>query len=432
MSTPQMLRGIVAVLAVLLAAAVAPAEPPPEGAKPPRQGVAAVLVKDFLRLENVGQDVPDVEFLRYCPKADHEQFPVARWLRAETDDGEPISVAVAAVHADPAGNLVHTLRLERAPARTGVTVTITSLVLRREPPLPRGEFPIPEDPSEYPGEVRPYLASTAMVVHDDPVIREMAAAMRERAGGDVIRFAREVSRHMNTKPYESSEAADWGGRPTSLVVLEHGGSCCSSAVGAAALLRSAGIPAQVTYTPVGYVHGVVQFYVLGHGWVRMDATCGSSRVPLVQDMDGRELVRLFDTPIGMERLAMAFAWPYFHNTYDASYAFWSRGRKVPTIHFGGGRGEHDPTGMGWVQEPFPHLVPGSWSKVMGMRWWRVGDETWDRLATASREAIKTDATGPLRGVLEELKRAGLALGFEEIVTKAQHYGPLEPAEDRGL
>jgi len=69
---------------------------------------------------------------------------------------------------------------------------------------------------------------------------------------------------------------------------------------------------------------------------------------------------------------------------------------------------------------------------MGMRWWRVGDETWDRLATASREAIKTDATGPLRGVLEELKRAGLALGFEEIVTKAQHYGPLEPAEDRGL
>src|SRR5690606_12091371 len=174
------------------------------------------------------------------------------------------------------------------------------------------------------------------------------------------------------------------------------------------------IPAQLTYTPAGYVHGVVQFYVLGHGWVRMDATCGSSRVPLVQDMEGRELVRLFDTPIGMERLQGAFAWPYYHNTYDADYAFWSDGRRVRNIRFASRPGEDDPTGMGWVQEPFEHLVPGSWSKVMGMRWWRVSDETWDRLAAASREALRSDATGPLRTVLEELNEAGLALGFEEI------------------
>ena len=427
MSTIRALPAVLALLATILATAPAPAQPrddaPPS--LPPKQAVATVLVKDFLRLENSGREVKAVEFLRYFPKADHEQFPIARWLSAETDAGEPIGFTIAALNEDPAGNLVHTLRLARAPAGTGVTVTITSLVLRREQPLPRGNFPIPANADDYPEEVRPYLASTPMVLHDHPTVRDKAAELRDKADGDIIKFARQVSRLMNTKTYESEGNPDWS-RPTSLVVLEHGGSCCVSAVAAAALFRSAGIPAQLTYTPAGYVHGIVQFYVPGHGSVRMDATCGASRVPFVQNDDSRGLVRLFDTPIQMEEIRAAFAWPYYHNTLDAKYAFWSRGRKLNHIRFASLPSPDDPTGLGWVDEPFRHLVPGSWNMVMGLNWWRIDDETWSRCAAASRDAVMSDQTGPLAPVLENLAAAGVDPKLSQVIERAERYGSLDP------
>ncbi len=426
---------VLAHLACVVLALIAANEPPatPEaGAEVRTTQVAAVLVKDFLRLENSGKEVEAVEFLRYFPAADQEQFPIARWVVAATDDGEPIGVGVAAVHPDPEGNLIHTFRLDRAPAKAGVVVTVTSIVLRRERPGPKGEFPIPA-PQKYPARVREYLASTPMVVYEHAEVRQRAEAMLTEAEGDALRLARIIARHMNTKKYLSEPDAPWDKKPTSAVVLEYGGSCCSSAVGAAAIFRACGVPAQVTYTPAGYVHGVVQFYLDGYGWVRMDATCQSARVPLFHDLESRGLVRLFDTPIEMESQRNAYGWPYYHNTLNGPYAFWSGGRRVPHIRLASksesavlaGKANSSP----FVTEPFEHLEPGSWNKVLRLLRWTVSDEAWGRIAAASRAALATDTEGPLGPVIEAIRAEGLDPKLDDLLERCGPWGGV-PSEDQ--
>src|SRR5262249_18297101 len=56
-----------------------------------------VLVKDFLRVENSGGKLTDVEFERYTPVIDDEQFVVARWFDGATDDGAVLPVSVVTV-----------------------------------------------------------------------------------------------------------------------------------------------------------------------------------------------------------------------------------------------------------------------------------------------------------------------------------------------
>jgi len=388
--------------------------------------VAVVAVKDFLRLETTGPAVERVSFPRYFPAVDDDQVVLGRWVSARTDDGDPIPVVVLEVEPDPAGNLIHTFRVERVPADTGVVVTVTSVVLRRERPPPQGPCPIPK-PTAYPAAVRPFLRSTPCVVVDHPRIRAVAAEIRA-ATDDAYEVAAAIAARQRANTYAQRADRD-PGLPTSVAVLEYGGSCCGSAVAAAALFRACGIPAQITYLPAGYIHGIVQFYVAGYGWCRMDATSGVGRLPLVVKRGDRGLVRLYDMPIEMEELPHAYAWPFQHNTVTGDYEFHVGDRAVPSVRFAArdeAEARREGRVSGHVAEPFPHLEPGSWHELVDVEDWSFRDTAWKRLVTASRRAVRARDVGWFEEVARLLKPHAGPAWTEAIETRLREHGPLAP------
>lgn len=366
-----------------------------------------VLVKDFMPIRNKGGTLKAVEFERYLAPSDAEQFVAGRWVDAATDGGTPLPVSVVSVRQDEAGNVIQRYRLSPLPAKQFVTVTVTTLVARRERPEPTGAHPIPKRDA-YPPEVLKYLDATAMVARDDPVVTAAAEKILAKTTG-AYQVAAEIAALAKARTYLPSGAG--GPEPKSLaaLVLQQGGSCCGSAVAAAAVLRRCGIPAQVTYCPPpSYVHGIVRFWVHGHGWVRMDATSGTGNLPLIQEEGALSLVRLYDMPLEMEKLVWAYAWPWHNNDDDQEYTFWSEGQPVATVAFeardeeeirkrGGGV-------SGYVAEPFMHLEPGSWSALLGSE--PIGPGTpwkdWDALVAAAREAVNARTVGRFQAVVDKL------------------------------
>jgi len=379
--------------------------------------VVLVLVKDFLRMKNTGPALRDVEFERYYPAVDAQQIVVARWVSAQSDAGESIPVSVANVAPDVQGNLIHTWRLSRFPEKQQVLVTVTSLVARRERPAPEGQFPIPA-PMGYPPEVRPFLSSTAMVASDHPEIRKQAEEILAQTR-DAYQVARRLASIMKAKSYKQIKRRE-PGLPTAVSVLRYGGSCCGSAVCAAAVLRACGIPTQLTYAPAGYVHGIVRFYLNGYGWVRMDATCSVGKLPLVQTEEDLGLVRLFDMPIEMEAIWHAYGWPYHTSRADGAYKFRSEGRVCSAVRFAY-KGEPGPDGVaGGVAEPFPHLESGSWNKVLGSQPFEGPWRSWEALAQASRAAVLERTMGEFDAVTAKVP------SLASLITFARDFGKHEP------
>ncbi len=367
--------------------------------------VQLVLVKDFMPIRNDGKTLKSVEFERYLAPCDAEQFVVARWVDTANDGGTRFPVSVVAVNEDGAGNLIQRYRLSPLPAKQFVTVTVTTLVARREQPPPKSEFPIPK-PEEYPAEVRKFLAATNVVARDDPVVAAAAEKILAKTK-DAHEAATEVARLARARGFPPPGVHWTGEEPIAAFVLTNGGSCCMSAVAAAAVLRKCGVPAQITYTPPpSYVHGIVRFWLQGYGWVRMD---GTGKLPLMQSEDDLALVRLFDMPIQMEGIEIAWAWPY-HNTDDKGrYRFWSDGQPVRTVRFAA-RDEEEAASnggvSGLVDEPFRHLEPGSWSALLGSEKIEGPWSDWDGLAKAAREGVTAKTIGvfePVLGMVPALK-----------------------------
>lgn len=401
-----MSRLLLAILAFLTVPAIAePVEPPAISkadlaAAKAGKAITLVLVKDFLKIENTGGLVPSLEFDRYTPIADAEQFVLGRWVVARTTGGTELPCDIMPGHIDPAGNIIQTIRLRPCPPKQEVTVTVTTLVARRERPDPVGPFAIPAA-GEYPEEVRPYLAATPMIETGHRVVREAAEAILAKTR-DPVGVAQEIATLAKARTYLPSgqSGADL---PLSARVLKDGGSCCASAVAAAAVFRACGIPAQVTYCPPpSYIHGITRFYIQGYGWARLDATSGTGKYPLMQETDDLALVRVFDTPIGMEEHRYAYAWPYQNNDADGDYTFRSGGKPCPqAAMYAGGR-----DALPFVKEPFPHLEPGSWSAVLGAEEFKGAWEQWEALVAASREALLSPATGAFEGVVGKLEGVG--------------------------
>ncbi len=364
--------------------------------------VSFVLVKDFMLIANSGDAVREVEFERYAPAVDGEQVTIARWLTARSDAGEALPIAIARVTPDEAGNLIHTLALGRVPARDRVLVTLTSLVARRERPQPQGAFPI-ASPDEYPPDARPFLQATPMVAADHAEVRAQAEALLAESR-DAYVLAGKLAALMAGKTYLPVKDYD-PTLPAAASVLRYGGSCCVSAVGAAAVLRACGVPAQVTYCPAGYIHGIVQFYLNGYGWVRMDATCGTGKLPLVQRGEDLGLVRLFDTPISMESQPAAYAWPYYHNDATGTYTFRARGVPCSTLRFAERETDLPGAPPGSVSRPFGHLESGSWNRVLGGEPLDGPWLEWDALRAASRAAVVGGSLGEFREVTARLPGA---------------------------
>jgi transglutaminase-like putative cysteine protease len=362
-----------------------------------------VLIKDWIKIENTGALIRDLQFDRYSAAIDDEQVQLGRWVRARTVGGTELPADVAAVSPDPAGNLVQRIRVRPMPPRMRATVEVTTLVARRERPTPAGPFPIPAL-EQYPEAVRLYLAASAMVAVDDAYVRTVAQEILAKTH-DAYEVAAEVAKMAKARSYLPQKGAV---RAASLAasVLKNGGSCCASAVAAAAVLRACGIPAQVTYCPAGYIHGIVRFWLQGYGWVRMDATSGTGTLPLLQSKDELGLARLFDTPIRMEAIDWAYAWPYEHNDLEGKLPFYVDGQPSEQVKMA-----DSDEGLPWVQDPFPHLEPGSWNTVLGSEDIAKFCD-WDSLVKASREAVLAARVGSFQELVDRVGAAKYAEAAE--------------------
>lgn len=364
--------------------------------------VQMVLVKDWIKIENTGPLVKSAQFERYCPAVDEEQVVLGRWIGVRTEGGTELPAEFASVREDEAGNLVQAMRIGPIPPKQAATVTLTTLVARRERPAPTGAFPIPKA-EEYPEGVQAYLAPSAMIAADHAFVRETAERILKTTS-DALEVAKAVAEMSKSRGYLPAEGADWS-QPTAVAVLKHGGSCCASAVAACAVLRAAGVPAQVTYCPAGYVHGITRFWLQGYGWVRMDATSGTGKYPLMTGAEDLGLVRLFDTPMVMEKIAMAYAWPYQHNDDKGELPF-----RVDGVVSGQVRMYREQSdALPWVREPVPHLEPGSWSAVLGSEGVE-GFGAWAELVKASREAVRSGEFGAVQERVKAGRYVGVARG----------------------
>ncbi len=343
--------------------------------------VTLVNVGDVIRLENTGPAVADLELDRYLPAVDSEQVVLGRWVRAQTAEGQALAVAIAAVTPDTQGNLIQTLRLPSVPEKCQLAVILSSLVARRERPAPAGSFPIPAA-TDYPPEVRPFLEAGVDILRDHPEIRAVASALLAQTH-DAYQVALRLAAIMKAKPPGTT---GWEqGLPVPINVLRHGGSCCMSAITAAAILRACGIPTQITYTcPPSYIHGIIRFYLPGDGWVRMDSTCGAGRLPLIQSEEQLGWVRLYDMPRELEAVKGSWGWPYMHYDGHGGYPYRCGGRPCRAV-----RGGHYENGV-W----------GSGNEVLGS----VANEgvwlAWDDLVSRSRAAVMARTIGEFTTVTD--------------------------------
>jgi hypothetical protein len=377
-----------------------------------------------MRIANSGGAIKNLQFPRYFPVIDGEQVALARWIMARSDEGGKIDIRIENVKADPGGNLIHRYQIDTFPARTGVTVTITSLILRRERPVPEGKYPVLAR-KDYPKEIQPFLRPSSMTVVDHELIDAVAEDLLGKTH-DAYEIAAALAAIMRSNSYRQKPGMD-GLLPLSARVLKYGGSCCGSAVAAAAVLRACGIPTQITYCPAGYIHGIIRFYLEGYGWCRMDATCGVGRLPLVQAKQHRGLVRLFDMPIEMESIENAYAWPYQHNTQHGKYMFLSGGRTLSTVRFAArDEAEARKAGRitGRVKDPFPHLEPGSWNTILDIWEWDPTDAQWAGLETASHDAVVAKEIGPLNAVTEALGDHLSEDRLKDLILHLEEFGPL--------
>jgi Transglutaminase-like superfamily len=350
------------------------------------KAVTFVNVGDVIRLDNTGPALDNLEFDRYVPAVDGEQIVLGRWIAAYAQDRTPLPLSIAAVRQDSQGNLVQTFRLTKVTANQTFVVLSNSLVARRERPMPEGSFPVlPAD--QYPSEVQPFLAATTTVQRDLPEVKAVADLLLAKSH-DTLEIARAMAAMLHAKPGIASNYDP--AKPMAVNVLNHGGSCCISAITAVAILRACGIPAQVTYTcPPSYIHGVTRLYLKGYGWLRMETTCGSAEVPLTHTEPQLGYVRLYDLTPEAEAVSM-WGWPYMHCDDRGRHPYRANGERCLQVK----TGRYVPGILGTGGEVLGGCPnAGAWAG-------------WDDLAELSRHAVLAKTTGEfsaLLGLLPEAK-----------------------------
>lgn len=384
--------------------AINPPRTAPEGRVNLRDALAGkvvtlIQVGDVMRFENTGTALQNVDFRHYYPVIDAEQIALGRWLTAQTADGQALPVSITAVVPDEVGNLVHTFRLAGVPEKQTVLIRMTSLVARRERPAPQGAFPILAA-EQYPPAVRPFLRATAAVPSELPEIRVVAEQLLAQTH-DAYELAQKLAEFMKTRPYDDSR---WEpGVPTVVNVLRHGGACCASAITAAAVLRACGIPAQLTYTcPWSLIHGIIRLYLSDYGWVRMDATCGSGLLPLVQREADLGLARLYDTPIEAEVTQTFWGWPFVNREVDGTLPFRVGGQPCPQMRL--------------APQGYAQGLMATGNAVLGGVPCEGAWQAWDGLVNLSRTAVTARTAGEFTTLTSQIP------GLEGFVQAAQSQG----------
>jgi hypothetical protein len=372
----------------------------------PQKNVKFWLVRDWIRIRNSGPALTDVDFDRYFPIVDEEQIVLGRWVALQ-NEAPPVQagapgVKLTAVLPDDHHNLIHTYRLAQVPSRRDTVVEVISIVARHAKPPLTGPRPIP---ATYPPEVAPYLAATPAVAADDPMVLEKAKEIRAKTS-DAFEVAQEICALLKALPYTPGLKQ---GMSVPAFVLTYGGVCCPSADTAVALFRACGVPAQLTYCPLGEFHGITQAYFDGYGWYRIESTCSGANV----SPTGWEVPCVFNTPISMEKTPTCYLWPYFSSDMKGLYSFKSQGQPAPALHMAVAYAPDRQ--IQEFPEPFKHLESGSAAIPLGTVPYDGPWTGWDNLRKLSIKAILDLQLGEFTTVTEQLP------GVAEYIDKGLDY-----------
>lgn len=349
------------------------------------------LVKDWLRLRNTGPAVTAVDFQRHFPVVDDEQIVLGRWV--EACDGKTrvkVPVALLRVDADGDQNLIHTFRLDGMQPNQEITVTTTAVVARhaKAPPKPPCMLVKAE---EYPEWARPYLQATPTVPADDPVVRQQAQLLLAKTQ-DAYEIVTQIIEMMKKLPSPPSQR--WTPQQTLSIpafVLKYGGLNNQAAVTCAALCRACGIPAQLTYYPAQSLMAVVDVFLPGYGWFRVQPVFAAAFVPQA----GFAPPRVLNLPIEAETHRDRYMQPY-HTQVDGSWQVYSGGQPNGSIRSwsaveNGKAVQIDEGGI-------PHYECGTVMRGLGVEPFEGDWAAWDDLTKLSMEQMTTAALGAFTGL----------------------------------
>ncbi len=141
-------------------------------------------------------------------------------------------------------------------------------------------------PTEWPTEVKPWLASTWCCDHENERIKAMAAEIR----GDSNDFIDVITKTLASAAKTMAKAKGRVNNLTAIEALDKQGSCTSCANLVAALLRGTGVPARILS---GYplwsgplqTHYIVEAYVPDYGWYPVESTMCKAPWPNFQQVN---------------------------------------------------------------------------------------------------------------------------------------------------
>jgi len=202
----------------------------------------------------------------HVPIPFHEQAPVLLQVTC------PQLIDYRIVHEDPP-NLLVAARLANADS---AALDWTAWVIVKQntyTDLP-DYVPIPT-PGELPDSVRQWLDTTDCCQLSAPIVQLTADSLRDtttnlmKLAHDVCSFCHDIPGRLPHEPYAFD--AEYS--------LKWGNSCTGHAHAAAALLRANGIPARTLLNMPDFasnydMHWIIDYYVPGYGWVRMESTTG--------------------------------------------------------------------------------------------------------------------------------------------------------------
>jgi len=202
----------------------------------------------------------------HVPIPFHEQAPLL------LDIDCPDMIDYRFVREDPPNLLVAARMLNTSS--TQIDWTCWVLVKENSYPDFPTYVPIPT-PSELPDSVRQWLDTTDCCQVSDLLVQSTADSLRDTTS-NLMKVAQDVCDYCYDIPWEfphQPSAFD------AVYALKWGNSCTGRAHAAAALLRACGIPARTLLNmPVSSssydMHWIIDYYVPGYGWVRMESSSG--------------------------------------------------------------------------------------------------------------------------------------------------------------
>ena len=257
----------------------------------------------------------------HVPISFYEQAPVLLQVTC------PEIIDYHFVREDPPNLLVAARMLNANSA----TLDWTSWVLVRQntyPDLP-AYVPIPA-PGGLPDSVQQWLDTTDCCQVSAPIVQFKADSIRDTTT-NLMKLAQDICDFCHDIPDTMPHAP---GSCDAEYALKWGNFCTGHAHAAAALLRANGVPARVLLNmPVGHtvdMHWIVDYYVPGYGWVKMESAWGMNPLPpqdhlVVRACNAADEFPVW-TPYGVES-----EWHSSDTTYDMYTPEWGLAHKAYSV-----------------------------------------------------------------------------------------------------